>query len=158
MSAEYGIQIGFAEWMALGVPVGALLLVLCWILLTRIVFRVDHAPVSGITEMIYDNLTELGSMSRAERRVAALFVTVALLWVLRPALNSWFPGFQLTDTMIAMAGGLALFLIPVNLKHGQFLLDWRAASTVPWGVLLPLRWRPQPCRSHAGKRALCLDE
>ena len=136
MAEEYGIQIGFAQWMALGVPLAALLLVLSWLLLTRVVFRVDHEPVSGVTEMIFESLTELGAMSRAERRVAAVFVIVALLWVLRPVLNGLLPGFQLTDTVIAMAGGLSLFLIPVNLREGHFLLDWQSASTIPWGVLV----------------------
>jgi sodium-dependent dicarboxylate transporter 2/3/5 len=136
MDAEYGIQIGFAQWVALGVPIAALLLVLSWLLLTRVAFRFDHKPVSGVTEMIFESLTELGAMSRAERRVAALFLAVAVLWVMRPVLNSLFPGVQLTDTIIAMAGGLALFLIPVNLRKGSFLLDWQSASTIPWGVLV----------------------
>lgn len=42
----------------------------------------------------------------------------------------------LTDTGIAMLGGLALFVIPVNPRRGEFALDWRTAERMPWGVLL----------------------
>lgn len=40
------------------------------------------------------------------------------------------------DTLIAMFFGLLLFILPVNLDNREFLLDWREASRMPWGVLL----------------------
>ena len=40
------------------------------------------------------------------------------------------------DTTIAIAAALALFLIPANLKHRVFLMDWKSANRLPWGVLL----------------------
>ena len=138
MASEYRVEIGFVQWMALGVPLAAILLVLAWLLLTRLVFPIEHMPVSDATESVFDSLTRLGPMSPAERRVAMLFMTVAALWILRPVINGLLPGLQLTDTIIAMAGGLALFLIPVNLRQGEFLLDWQSASTIPWGVLILL--------------------
>jgi sodium-dependent dicarboxylate transporter 2/3/5 len=41
-----------------------------------------------------------------------------------------------TDATIAIAGALALFLIPVDRKQGIFALDWPTARRIPWGVLL----------------------
>ena len=40
------------------------------------------------------------------------------------------------DSTIAVAGALLLFLIPVNLKKGEFLLDWRTAVTIPWDIII----------------------
>jgi sodium-dependent dicarboxylate transporter 2/3/5 len=35
-----------------------------------------------------------------------------------------------------MLGALLLFVIPVDLREGIFVLDWETAETLPWGVLL----------------------
>src|SRR5690606_17964706 len=39
-------------------------------------------------------------------------------------------------TGIAIFCALLLFLIPVNLKRGQFLMTWKYAEQLPWGVLI----------------------
>jgi sodium-dependent dicarboxylate transporter 2/3/5 len=48
-----------------------------------------------------------------------------------PALNS-----NDADAMVAMAGAIALFLIPVDTARHIFALDWKTAVRLPWGVLL----------------------
>ena len=35
-----------------------------------------------------------------------------------------------------MAGALLLFIIPVNLRRGDFVMNWEATKELPWGVLL----------------------
>jgi solute carrier family 13 (sodium-dependent dicarboxylate transporter), member 2/3/5 len=35
-----------------------------------------------------------------------------------------------------MTGALLLFMIPVDLRRGAFVMDWHATRDVPWGVLL----------------------
>ena len=42
----------------------------------------------------------------------------------------------LTDTGIAMLGGLALFVIPVRVRRREFAMDWASAERMPWGVLM----------------------
>ena len=43
---------------------------------------------------------------------------------------------MLNDTVTAMAGGILMFLIPVNLKKREFLLDWSDTIRLPWGILI----------------------
>ena len=74
-------------------------------------------------------------MSRAEKGVTAVFSLVALLWIVRgfyqpEALR------MVTDSTIAIAGALLLFLIPVNLARREFLLDWKTAVTIPWDIII----------------------
>ena len=38
----------------------------------------------------------------------------------------------LDDTTIAMAGGVIMFLVPVNLSEQKFLLDWSDMKELPW--------------------------
>jgi sodium-dependent dicarboxylate transporter 2/3/5 len=66
--------------------------------------------------------------------VAAVFALVAALWISRPLLSGWIPA--LSDAGIAVAGGLALFLVPAGGGEGEPLLRWRDAARLPWGVLI----------------------
>jgi len=136
MSEKYGVEIGFAQWMLLGVPLAATLLGFTWLLLTYVVFPVARRPVPGIAALISAELRDLGSMRREEGLVAAVFVTVGMLWILRPAIDDLIPGGRLTDPVIAVLGGVSLFLIPVDLRRGRFLMDWDTAKSLPWGVLI----------------------
>ena len=68
----------------------------------------------------------------------------ALAWVFRAPkemADVTIPGIQtfmpfVSDGTIAMAGALALFLIPVDRKRGVFALDWPTARKIPWDVLV----------------------
>jgi sodium-dependent dicarboxylate transporter 2/3/5 len=42
----------------------------------------------------------------------------------------------LSDTSIAIGGAIALFLIPVRGRPGEFVMTWQATRTLPWDVLL----------------------
>jgi sodium-dependent dicarboxylate transporter 2/3/5 len=133
LSENQGISVGFAQWMVLGVPVTLVMLVLTWWWLTRRDFGIGQASDSG--QMIRDELAKLGVMSRGERLVAVVFVITATAWIFRPLLSaSLMP--WLSDTGIAIAAAIAMFLIPVDTRQGTFVLDWDSANKLPWGVLL----------------------
>ena len=63
---------------------------------------------------------------------------VAGAWVFQPLLNAAVPGLNLNDASISIAGAVLLFLIPVNLRRGEFVLNWEAAAKAPWGIVLLL--------------------
>ncbi|MBN8237929.1 DASS family sodium-coupled anion symporter [Marinobacter hydrocarbonoclasticus] len=133
LSENQGISVGFAQWMVLGVPVTLLMLMLTWWWLTRRDFGIGQASDSG--QMIRDELAKLGAMSRGERSVAVVFVITATAWIFRPLLSaSLMP--WLSDTGIAIAAAIAMFLIPVDTRERTFVLDWDSANKLPWGVLL----------------------
>src|SRR5690606_950521 len=133
LSENQGISVGFAQWMVLGVPVTLVMLVLTWWWLTRRDFGIGRASDSG--QMIRDELAQLGAMSRGERLVAVVFVITATAWIFRPLLSaSLMP--WLSDTGIAIAAAIAMFLIPVDTRERTFVLDWDSANKLPWGVLL----------------------
>ncbi|WP_418281040.1 SLC13 family permease [Halorubrum sp. DTA98] len=131
--SNLGIEIGFLEWMLVGVPIALVFLLITWVLLV-VVLRptIDRQP--GRTDVIEKQLSELGAMTTGERRVLAVFGLVAAGWIVRPfVLQPVVP--MLTDAMIAVAGAVLVFLIPVD---GDRMLDWEYTSRVPWGVLLLL--------------------
>lgn len=130
----YGWTIGFGQWMLLGVPVVLLALPLVYLVLTRIMFRLDTRELPGMADLIRAERRSLGRPGRGETTVAVIFALTAAGWVFQPLIARAMP--LVSDTSIAIAGALLLFMIPVNLRRGEFVLDWSAARDVPWGVLL----------------------
>ncbi len=130
----YDVQISFVQWMTLGIPVVILGLPVIFYTLVDIVFPVRLQSLPGGREYIQSELDRLGTISRPEVKVAAVFVLVALLWITRPLLEQVIPG--LSDASIAIFGALLLFVIPVDLSKSVFLMRWQDAEDLPWGVLI----------------------
>lgn len=56
MAAEHGVEIGFGQWMLVGVPIAVVLLFACWFLLTRVLFRPEIDEVPGGRDLIATEL------------------------------------------------------------------------------------------------------
>lgn len=136
------IDIGFGEWMLFALPICSIYLVLAWLVMVRL-FPIEARDIPGGRELIRQELAQLGHLSRGEWTVLSVFALAAVLWVSREALVNWtwLTGHlplvrRLSDAVIAMSAALLLFLLPVDLRAGRFVLDWKTASRVPYGVLL----------------------
>jgi len=133
---QLDIEIGFAKWMGIGLPVVFVMLPLAWLLLTRVTCPVAQRPIPGADKIIEVEIEKLGSMSIEEKRVLGVFVLTALSWLFRPLITSSLPGLGLTDSGIALIGALSLFIIPSSKGDGSSLMTWSRAVSLPWGVLL----------------------
>lgn len=136
MLDTYGTEIDFSRWMMVGLPLAMVMLPLAWFALTRWVFTVDFETSGEGTAALKEMRDELGKMSAPEIRVAIVFTTLAVAWVTRPLLVN-LPGLSaLDDSGIAMAGAIALFLIPSGDKTDPLLIRWQYVEQLPWNVLL----------------------
>jgi len=133
MAESHGIDIGFAQWMTVGVPVAFVMLLAAWFVLTHLAFRVDGKlpPATSSAEPV---ATE--RITIPERSVAAILALVALFWIFSPLLKSALPRLHLSDAGIAITGAFLLFLIPADLRRGRFLLHWSDAAGIRWDVLI----------------------
>lgn len=134
MEETYGVTLGFAEWMTLGLPLVLVALPLCWLLLSRVLFPVSSSTTGNGSDQLSAEWQARGAMSPRERVVAAVTGGTALAWILRPLLVEWLPG--LSDPGIAIVGAILLFLIPVDWKRLEPVLQWKAAERLPWGILI----------------------
>jgi sodium-dependent dicarboxylate transporter 2/3/5 len=134
MLETYDIQIGFVEWMLLGVPIVLISLPFCWLLLTKWLHPVGSEPIAGGDVMLRKERHALGGISRAEWTVGIITALTATGWVARPLLDRWLPA--LTDTGIAITGGLLLFTIPLSWRPLRVSLRWKEAERLPWAVLI----------------------
>jgi len=137
----------------IGVPMVVLFVPIAWLYLCRFGSPV---PVSEIhfrsnPDIIQDELRKLGKLSAAEKRVLAIWVSMAFLWITRSPLTLGsinVPGWSqllgqyssyVHDATVSMAMALLLFLMPVpqeTLNNGKnqgkiYLMDW---ETVRHGV------------------------
>ncbi|MEN3951929.1 DASS family sodium-coupled anion symporter [Iodidimonas sp. SYSU 1G8] len=134
--APFYIEVGFAEWMMVGMPFVAIMLPLSWFALTRFAypFRFAHADKAGAH--VAEARRRMGPITAPEMRVAAIAALVGLAWVLRGFFKDAVPG--ASDAGIAIAGALALFLLPAGGGQAGTLMDWKGAGRLPWGIVLLL--------------------
>ncbi|MEX5236478.1 DASS family sodium-coupled anion symporter [Kocuria arenosa] len=133
LQEAHGIEVGFGQWMLVGVPLSAVMLVIAWFLLTKVLFKPEIDEIPGGRRLINQELEKLGPMSTGEKLVLAIFALAALSWVSVPIV---FDSPPISDAGIAMVVGLLLFLLPAGARRGVRLLDWESAVKLPWGVLL----------------------
>jgi sodium-dependent dicarboxylate transporter 2/3/5 len=133
----YGIEIIFFDWMKLGVPVSACMLAITWFILQLKLRHVDKSDEENneLRASVKQELLDMGPITIEEKRVAMVFGTVAVAWILRglislPALS------MVADSAIAMLGAFVLFLLPAQREEGAFLLDWETAKDIPWDVII----------------------
>jgi sodium-dependent dicarboxylate transporter 2/3/5 len=131
-SESYGVEVGFAQWMIVGVPLVAVALPLVYTVLTT-VYPLELDTLPGGAAIIDEERAQLGPISTAEVRVAVVFGLTAVLWMTRPLLSEVVSG--LSDAGIAIGAGLAMFLVPAGTED-RALLSWGDAEELPWGVLL----------------------
>ncbi|RKR06117.1 sodium-dependent dicarboxylate transporter 2/3/5 [Kushneria sinocarnis] len=127
------IELGFAQWMMVGLPLSIIMLLITWWWLTHKGFQLGQQDRGQ--QLLQEELQRMGRMSTAEKRVGVVFLLTALAWMTRPLLTdlglAW-----LSDTGIAMIAGIALFLLPAGTSGKDRLMTWEKASELPWGVLL----------------------
>lgn len=128
-----GIEYSFLDWMKTGIPIVILAVPIMALWLAR-----------GISVVGNIDLPVPGTWSRAEKRVLAIFGTVAMAWIFRPFWTAWLGVTTISDSTIAVAGVAAMFLTNSGNDNGQpdskgnrdKLLNWKTANDIPWGMLL----------------------
>jgi sodium-dependent dicarboxylate transporter 2/3/5 len=140
-------EISFFQWFLVGFPLVVIFLPIAWVYLTRIAHPVKAQTLPGGKAIIRKRLEELGPMSRGEKYVLAVFLLTAFGWMFRRDIALGFvtiPGWSnllgietmVHDSTVAIFSAILLFMIPVSFKEGGFLLDWKTAVKIPWGILL----------------------
>ncbi|MCL2563370.1 MAG: DASS family sodium-coupled anion symporter [Oscillospiraceae bacterium] len=130
----FGLEISFFQWMLVGVPLAIVMLLIVWLMLTRVIFRTgDLRLAGGAATAITDELQKLGPTKRPEKLLLAVASFMVFGWIFRgfidiPIIN------RITDTQISMLGALLLFTIPSG--TGDRLLDWKTGLKIPWGICL----------------------
>jgi solute carrier family 13 (sodium-dependent dicarboxylate transporter), member 2/3/5 len=146
-------EITFGRWMLLGVPLAAVLVPACWVLLTRLSPGVPKVLPEFDGDAVRERIKPASGPSMAEIAVMVIFFATVFMWVTHSAIrigdfkvpltgwNEWFSYGTgrtfISDGTIAIAAALMLFVLPDFRRGGERLLTWEfAAPRLPWGALL----------------------
>lgn len=136
LADNYGIEISFARWMTVGIPVTLVMLPIAWFVLTRFMHPVNVPASEAVNRHLHELREELGPITTPEKRVAVVFVLVVLSWMLRRPLTEFAGLTGISDPGIVMTAGILLFVLPSGDARQSQLMVWQDAARLPWGVLI----------------------
>ncbi len=144
ISERFDYTIGFTDWMIVFMPLTIVMVFgLYWVMVKWLYpNRITHSTEGKA--YIVSELKGLGKMSLPEKRVLIVFCTTVFFWVTKDLINEFQKAIVLDDAMIAMAGGLTLFIISSGLptfnkeesENNNRLLEWADTSKMAWGILM----------------------
>lgn len=136
MAENYGIQISFARWMLIGLPITFIMLPIAWFVLTRVIFKVNIPASEAVEKHLHRMREEMGPMTIPEKRVAIVFGAVIFSWMMGRPITEWFGLTGISDSGIVMTAAVLLFMLPSGDRTQPQLMTWHDASRLPWGVLI----------------------
>jgi sodium-dependent dicarboxylate transporter 2/3/5 len=136
MRETFDIEVSFAEWFVVGFPFSMLLLLLTYLVVVKWMYPNRLGKFSGARELLEEELAELGPVSKGEKRTLWVFLLAAVCWIFQAQINQLLPFLKLSDTAVALAAAVLLFVVPVDWPQNKFLLEWKDTEKLPWGILL----------------------
>lgn len=119
----FGFEITFVQWAMLGTPIALVLLIACWLILTRW-FKPEDISIESI-EQTQAETAQLGKLQAPEIKTVVVIILAMVFWVL----SSWFPVINTAEVAII---AIVLFSIP-----GWSCLEFKELITrMNWGVIL----------------------
>ena len=136
---QFGEEISFVEWMKYGVPFSLVLLLLVFLVLSKIHFE-RKETIDGAHAELHSIREGMGGITKSEKRVLFVFLGAVLCWIFQSPISKALNVSAFNDTWIALAFGLSLFFIPNKASdpndRSVALLEWKDTEKLSWGVLL----------------------
>lgn len=143
IARSQGIHLDFLTWMQFGVPAGLVSLGLCiWLGLT--LAPPPKGRVQGFQDKMLHELSALGPMSPAAKKVITVFLLAVVGWLspscIRLATSATDPLYlsakaSLAEGNVALLCALLLFVVPHTRGRAQALLDIKDLKQIDWGTL-----------------------
>ena len=158
-----GPQISAGGWLAAFGPIGIVMILVTWWILT---FRMPTPGKNAVNRQFFsDRLKAIGKPTRSEYLMFGIFLATAMLWTFRRPLEfgdvtlvqgwesvvKWFlfdilqadeaiyPKGFVHDSTVAVAMAILMFVLPgerTSSGQSQRLMDWQTAQKLPWAILL----------------------
>ena len=134
--------------MLLGFPISVIMLVIAWLLITKVFFPVP-AHITVDPKLVAQQAEALGPVTYEEKAVLVVFASTAFLWVFRVPIQlgfvtipGWsqvvpFPGL-IDDGTVAITMATILFLIPSRTPGAAYptLAGKDLIPRLPWNIVL----------------------
>lgn len=140
--------IAFGTWFIMGLPLCVIMIVIIWLIITKIFFRVP-AHLTVDRSIVDREYKELGGIGFEEKVVLAVFLMTAFLWVFRKELNLGFfaiPGWSqwipypdlIDDGTVGLGMAMILFLVPSRSPGARSatIMGPDVITRLPWNIVL----------------------
>ncbi|TAJ22525.1 MAG: DASS family sodium-coupled anion symporter, partial [Nitrospirae bacterium] len=144
LSQQAGISISFLTWMGFGLPLAILMVLLGWALL-HWAYPTQAFGLSTLEQHLCAQRAQLGPWTKGQFNACFAFGAAVLLWIgpgliaavwgHASPLASWLET-HLPNELVALLTAGLLFILPVNLRTGDFTLSWKQATAINWGTIL----------------------
>jgi solute carrier family 13 (sodium-dependent dicarboxylate transporter), member 2/3/5 len=158
-----GPQISAGGWLAAFGPIGIVMILVTWWILT---FRMPTPGKDAVNRQFFsERLKAIGKPTRSEYLMFGIFLATAMLWTFRRPLEfgdvtlvggwesvvKWFlfdvlqaneeiyPKGFVHDSTVAVLMAILMFVLPgerTSDGQSQRLMDWQTAQRLPWAILL----------------------
>jgi solute carrier family 13 (sodium-dependent dicarboxylate transporter), member 2/3/5 len=151
MNDQLNSNISFLQWFLIAFPIALIILLILYLMFIKVLFKNDIKQHDETESYIQLQLSNLGTWTKAEKRVFFVFLITAFLWMAKDPINS-ITGLALNDTIIAMMAGISLFALPAGITMQDStenrvsdeenpnsivnLLEWQDTKKMAWGILL----------------------
>ena len=136
LADNYGLEISFARWMTVGIPVTFIMLPIAWFALTRYLYPCNIPASQTVRDHLHELKVQMGPMTAPEKRVGAIFVCLILSWMFRKPVTDAFGITGVSDAGIVVTAAVLLFLVPSGDRSEPRLMTWDYVMRLPWGVLV----------------------
>ena len=134
LSDQFSREIGFVEWLPVGLSASILIGTIAFFLLRRSLPEASsQKEVADASAWIEEEWTKLGGLTPVQKRVAWIFFSTALLWIVRPYLGQLSSHVAWSDTGISLLSAVLLFSLTAEKKP---ILEWKDTAALPWGILV----------------------
>jgi sodium-dependent dicarboxylate transporter 2/3/5 len=144
-----GINISFFRWMALTVPLFAVMAGILFLMLYLLFGRLSESDYSESGKYMSDYIrreqNSMGPWSAGQVNTLIGFGFAVVFWIVPgvlqipwfgvPALSAWMTT-HLPEPVVAISAVIILFILPVNLRQRTFTLSWPEAVKIDWGTIL----------------------
>ena len=137
-----GVDLSFAAWCSMGVPLVVVLTTVTVLLLSWL-FPAGVVCLPGVADVVARERRALGAWTTGQRSTATAFAITVSLWML-PGMVALVAGqrhpvvvalaARCPEGVAALVGALLLFILPGG--PGRRALSWPEAVRIDWGIIL----------------------
>jgi anion transporter len=126
--AGAGATLGYQEWFVAAFPLCLLIIIIGWIIGTKIIFplkKEERKPqISGGMQRLKEELQKMGRMKIDEYKAIAIFVGVLFMWATKGYIHN------ISETAVAFAGAVVA-LVPFKIG----VVKWNDVD-IPWHLMI----------------------
>ena len=134
VSEMFNHTVTFAEWSMLGAPLAAAMLLFCGLFLTSRIGKFTQDTTVEIKNALLLERSKIGPMTSEQKTVLGVMLGVLSLMFTSPFWNP--DGSYITNSVIAILGGISLFVLPKT--RTENLMNWAGVAKLPYGLLFLL--------------------